>query len=155
VKRIIIVVVGLLRASPVSAQTWTHEQQAVIDQIKRCNDGWVESIARKTFELYATPCPEAPEARFWYPGSAAPMPYGGPDGVWSRSSAANRAVSWQDLKPITVQIDGDVALAYYAVTWTVFPTSGESRRNSSHRMTVFRRVNGQWLMAGGTIAAAN
>jgi Domain of unknown function (DUF4440) len=74
--------------------------------------------------------------------------------VWSRSSAANRAVSWQDLKPISVQIDGDVALIYYSVTWTVVPMSGESRRNPSHRLTVFRRVNGQWLMAGGTIAAA-
>jgi hypothetical protein len=80
---------------------------------------------------------------------------GGPDGVWIRSSGANRAVSWQDLKPITVQIDGDVALAYYAVTWTVVPMSGESRPNPSHRLTVFRRSNGKWLMAGGTIAAAN
>jgi hypothetical protein len=154
-RRIIIVVAGLLAASPVAAQNWSHEQQAVIDQIKRCNDGWVESIARKTFELYAKTCPETRDARFWYPGSAAPSQYGGPDGVWSRSSAANRAVSWQDLKAITVQIDGDVALIYYAVTWTVFPTSGESRRAPSHRLTVLRRINGQWLMAGGTIAAAN
>jgi hypothetical protein len=154
VKRIIIIVIGALSASPVSAQGWSTEQQGVIDQITRCNDAWVESIARKAFEVYAKSCPETQEARFWYPGSAAPSPYGGPEGVWSRSSAANRAVSWQDLKPMTVQIDGDVALAYYAVTWTVFPHTGESRRNPSHRMTVFRRVNRQWLMAGGTIAAA-
>ena len=100
-------------------------------------------------------CPETRDARYWYPGSKAPSPYGGPDGVWARSSAANRAVSWQDLKPVAVHIDGDVALAYYAVTWTVEPNSGEPRRNPSHRLTVFRRVNGQWLMAGGTIAAAN
>lgn len=154
-KRIIILVGVWLVASPVSAQNWSPGQQAVIDQIKRCNDGWVESIAKKAFELYATSCPETKDARFWYPGSAAPAPYGGPEGVWSRSSAANRAVSWQDLKPITVQIDGDVALIYYAVTWRVFPNSGEPRPAPSHRLTVFRRVNGLWLMAGGTIAAAN
>jgi hypothetical protein len=154
VKRVIIIVIGVLFASPVSAQLWSPGEQSVIDQITRCNDAWMESIARKTFEVYAKSCPETREARFWYPSSAAPSPYGGPDGVWSRSSAANRAVSWQDLKPITVQIDGDVALAYYAVTWTVVPHSGESRQAPSHRLTVFRRVNGHWLMAGGTIAAA-
>jgi hypothetical protein len=154
VKRFMILV-GLLGATPVSAQSWSSEQQAVIDQITRCNDGWVESIAQKKFELYTSVCPEKADARYWYPRSATPTPYGGPDGVWIRSSGANRAVSWQDLKPITVQIDGDVALAYYAVTWTVVPMSGESRPNPSHRLTVFRRSNGKWLMAGGTIAAAN
>jgi hypothetical protein len=153
VKRILIVI-GLFGASPVSAQSWSPGQQAVIDQIRRCNDGWVQSIAHKKFELFTSQCPETQDARYWYPGSAAPTPYGGPDGVWSRSAAAIRAVSWQDLKPITVQIDGDVALIYYAVTWTPVAISGEARPNPSHRLSVFRRVNGQWLMAGGTIAAA-
>ena len=152
-----LLIVGFLAACPASAsaQSWSPGQQAVIDQVRRCNDGWVQSIAHKKFELFTSVCPETPDARYWYPGSEAPSPYGGPDGVWGRSSAANRAVSWQDLEPIAVQIDGDVALVYYAVTWTVEPASGEPRRNPSHRLTVFRRVNGQWLMAGGTIAAAN
>ena len=153
-KRIIFIVVAWLGTSPVSAQSWSPEQQAVIDQITRCNDGWVESIARKTFELYAMACPETREARFWYPNGAAPLPYGGPDGVWSRSAAANRAVSWQDLKPVTVQVDGDVAFIYYTVTWTTVPVSGDGRPAPSRRLTVFRRVNGRWHMAGGTITAA-
>lgn len=152
-KRIIIIVVAWLGTSPVSAQSWSPAQQAVIDQITRCNDGWVESIARKTFELYATSCPETRDALYWYTSLAAPIPYGGADGMWSRSSAANRGVSWRDLKPGTVHIDGDVALVYYEVTWTTEPVSGEGRPATSRRFTVFRRVNGRWLMAGGTITA--
>jgi hypothetical protein len=152
-KRIIIIM--LLAASPASAQGWSPGQQEAIDQVTRCNDGWVQSIAHKKFELFTSVCPETRDARFWYPGGAAPDPYGGQNGVWARSSAANRAVSWQDLKPVAVHIDGDVALVYFAVTWTLVPNSGEPRRAPSHRLTVFRRINGQWLMAGGTIAAAN
>lgn len=46
-KRIIIIM--LLAASPASAQGWSPAQQEAIDQVTRCNDGWVESIAHKKF----------------------------------------------------------------------------------------------------------
>ncbi len=152
-----IVVLGLLAAcaAPVSAQTWSREQQEIIEQIRRCNDGWVASIEEKRFQAYGAVCPETRNALFWYPGSAKPAPYGGPDGVWSQSSAQNRTVSWHDMRPVTVQVDGDLAFIYYAVTWIVEANTGETRRAPSHRLTVFQRLNGRWLMAGGTIAAAN
>ena len=67
----IIITIGLLCASPVSAQSWSPDQQAAIDQVRRCNDGWVESVAHKKFELHTSVCPETRDARFWYPGSAA------------------------------------------------------------------------------------
>jgi hypothetical protein len=54
-----------------------------------------------------------------------------------------------------MQVDGDLALIYYAVTWTVEPVNGAIRQRPSHRLNVFKRVNGRWLMAGGTVTAAN
>lgn len=153
-KRIILLTV-LAATTHVSAQSWSPEQQAIIDQIKRCNDGWVESVRDKRFEKFTSVCPETRDAVFWYPGSTAPARYGGSDGVWSRSSSANRAVSWADLRPVTVQVDGDLALIYFVVTWTVEPNKGEPVRRPTHRLNVFQRVNGRWLMAGGTVAAAN
>jgi hypothetical protein len=146
-------VLWLFAWSTVSADSWSPDQQAVIDQVSRCNDGWVESIAKKTFALFTSACPETPDAIYWYTGSPAPVSYGGADGMWSRSATATRAVSWRDLKPAAVQIDGDVALIYYTVTWTPEPVAGPVRSAPSRRLTVFRRVKGQWLMAGGTITA--
>ena len=153
-KRIILLAV-LAATTHVSAQSWSPDEQAIIDRVKRCNDGWVESIRDKRFEKFTSVCPETRDAVFWYPGSAAPARYAGSDGVWSRFSSSLRAVTWADMRPVTVQVDGDLALIYYAVTWIPVPATGEPVRRPSHRLNVFRRVNGRWLMAGGTVAAAN
>jgi hypothetical protein len=150
---VITALLAWLPASP-SAQNWTPAQQDLIDQVKRCNDAWSESIARKSYALYEKSCPETAEAVFWY-GGEAPARYGGAAGVWSQSSAANRAVTWTDLRPVAVQIDGETALVYYTVIWTVQPSEGEPRGNRSRRLTVFHRRDGRWLMAGGTIAPVN
>jgi len=148
-----IILVALLASSPVlaSAQTWSAQQEEIIEQIRRCNDAWVASIAQRRWDVYDSVCPATEQAVFWYPGTAPPAPYGGPKGVWQGSSARNRAVSWRDLKPITVQVDGDLALAYYTVTWIPVPHTGPATEAPSRRFTVFQRRAGRWLMAGGTI----
>ena len=137
------------------AQNWSAHQKEIIEQVRRCNDGWVASIRQKDFNTFDAVCPATSDAVFWYTGSDAPAPYGGPKGVWIGSSSGNRSVTWEELQPLTVQIDGDLAFIYYAVTWTREPNSGGMLRSRSRRMTVFQRRNGQWLMAGGTIATVS
>ena len=137
-----------------SAQSWSSAQQEIIEQVRRCNDAWVTSIAEKRFEIYDLACPATEQAVFWYTASDRPQTYKGPNGLWAYSSSNNRAVSWRDLEPITVQVDGDLAFIYYTVTWTVVPNSGGPRPNPSRRFTVFQRRNGRWLMAGGSVAPA-
>lgn len=94
-----------------TGQTWSPAQQEIIEQIKRCNDAWVSSIEQKRFEVYDAVCPATDQAVFWYTGrDGAPAPYKGSNGLWTTSqSSQNRAFSWGDLEPVTVQIDGDVA----------------------------------------------
>lgn len=150
--RMLLLVALVLAIRMVSAQTRSAGERELIDQLARCNDGWSESIARKDYALFATVCPETSEAVFWYGGDA-PVRYGGPNGLWSTSSASNRSVSWRDLQPVAVQIDGDTALVYYSVVWTVQPNDGQPQQRPSRRLTVFRRHDGRWLMAGGTVAA--
>jgi hypothetical protein len=52
VKRILLL--AGLGGSSVSAEGWSPSQQAVIDQVRRCNDGWIESIRHKAFERLTT-----------------------------------------------------------------------------------------------------
>ena len=49
-----------------SAQSWSSEQQELIAAVKRCNDGWSESIKQKKFDLFQTACPETASAVYWY-----------------------------------------------------------------------------------------
>ena len=138
-----------------SAQNWSNEQQELIEQVKRCNNGWSESIKQQNYELFEKVCPETAGAVYWYTSAEEPVRYDGATGLWRRSADANRRATWADLQPTVIQIDGDLGLVYYSVAWTVEPKAGEARRNPSRRLTVFRRRNGQWLMAGGSISAVN
>ena len=49
-----------------SAQRWSSEQQELIAAVKRCNDGWSESIKQQKFDLFQTACPETASAVYWY-----------------------------------------------------------------------------------------
>jgi ketosteroid isomerase-like protein len=135
-----------------SVRGWSSAQQEIIDQVRRCNDAWVASIAEKRFETYDAACPATEGAVFWYTTNPAPDTYKGPNGLWVKSSSENQSVSWSDLQPVAVQVDGDLAFIYYSVTWTVVPKSGQSTSNPSRRLHVFQRRNGRWLMAGGSVA---
>ena len=78
--------------------------------------------AEKRFEVYDSVCPATEHAVFWYTGSdETPVTYKGTTGGWARSMAANRSISWRDLQPVAVQVDGDVAYIYYSVTWIPEP----------------------------------
>jgi ketosteroid isomerase-like protein len=152
--RAMIAVLGLL-APPIAAvaQSWSADQQEIIDFIARCNDAWSESLQRNDFERFAAACPESPDAVFWYTGGATPIRYSGDEGLWSVTAASGARSTWRDLAPTTVQIDGNLALIYYAVMWTVERPTGEVIDNPSRRMSVLRRENGEWRLLGGTVAA--
>ena len=144
-----IVIVLLLQA----VQSWSPAQQEIIEQVKRCNDAWVSSIAQKQFELFDAVCPATEQAVFWYTGRDTPMPYKGSNGLWARSSSENRTVSWRELEPVTVQVDGNVAYIYYTVTWSIEPNGDQTSHNRSRRLTVFQRRDGRWHMSAGSVAA--
>ena len=137
-----------------SVQGWSAAQQEIIDQVRRCNEAWVMSITEKRFEVFDAACPATEGAVFWYTTNAAPETYKGPNGLWAKSSSGNRSVSWSDLQPVAVQVNGDVAFIYYSVTWTLLPNSGQSVSHPSRRFNVFQRRNGRWLMSGGSVAPA-
>ena len=153
-----ILVLALLASGPVEpqapgAQKWSAAQQEIIDQIRRCNDAWVAAHVEKRFEVYDAVCPATDQAVFWYTGGDnTPVTYNGANGTLARSILTSRGVSWQDMDPVSVQVDGDVAYIYYSVTWIPVPETGPASPRHSRRLTVFQRRGGRWLMSGGSIA---
>ena len=152
-KTVLVFVLLITWSTSGSAQTWSSEQRDLIAQVKRCNDGWSESIKQKKFDLFRMACPETASAVYWYTNPEKPVKYEGATGFWRGSADANRSATWTDLQPIEIQIDGDLGLIYYSVVWTVETKAGETRQAPSRRLTVFRRVDKRWLMAGGSIAS--
>ena len=132
----------------------SDDAETLLDVIRQCNDGWRASIEAKDHAKFSRVCAFEKDALFWYPTDAPPVTYGEQD-IWRTSSELNRRVTWDDLQLVATQIYGDVALVYYTVAWTTESTSGERATNVSRRVTVLQRTNGQWVLVGGTIAAAS
>ncbi len=149
------ILIFALAAAPMlaEAQDWSPAQQEIIDVIARCNDGWSQSLAAKEFQIFATVCPESPATVFWYTGRDTPIKYSGETGLWRLAAASGAVYSWSRLVPKTVDVNGDLALIYFDVTWVVEPPTGEKRTNPSRRLTVLRRTDGHWTLVGGAITA--
>jgi len=135
--------------APCAAQTLTPRQQAVVDSLTRCYDGWVQSFVDRSFSTFANACPQTNEAAFWYTDSDAPVSYGGAGGLWASLIGETSRYAWRDLRPISVLIDADLALIYFTVTWRRTPISGDAVEATTRRMNVFRQENGEWRMIGG------
>jgi hypothetical protein len=132
-----------------SNQSWSPEQEAVIEQIRRCNSAWTASVAEKRYEVFTAACPHEEGALWWYP-DVEPGPF---RAVWENSVRLAR-VTWRDLEPLAVAIDGDLALVYYVVTWSPTAISGETATFTTRRLTVMLRRAGVWVQMGGSIAPA-
>lgn len=138
----------------VRAAELSVDEQQIWDVVVACHDGWSESMEHQDYERFSRSCPQEPGTVWWYTGGAAPVEYGGPDGLWQAIAPGTKSATWSDLEPVEVQVVGDVGLVYFSVVWTVVDAAGESRRNASRRLTVLRRTGDRWTTVGGSVAAS-
>lgn len=137
-----------------SAQNWTAEQQEVIDQIKSCWDAWVKALGEKNYDIWAEACPCDEDAVGWSASEGAPLIV---QEYWKRSITGGlvpwfNKINWIDLRPISIKIDGDVALVHFYGVWVVEDYKGEAFQLESKRFEVFRKKDGQWTVIGGMVA---
>jgi ketosteroid isomerase-like protein len=147
--RTVLVIVLANIAIAVNAQTFSAEQQAVIDQVRRCNDGWTAAVAGRDFERFADACPHDADALWWYTDTDQPGTFAQ---VFAFSSGQAARNQWRDFVPVSVRIDGDHAFVYYEITWQPTTADGETRTAPSRRFTAMRRDGGVWVQIGGSIA---
>ena len=137
-----------------TAQNWTAEQQEVMDHIKSCWDAWEKAFEEKNFDIWAEACPCDEDHAMWWTNEVTPesletQKRGLTGGLWSRMY---KRWDWLDLRPLSVKIDGDVALVHFHGIWVGESYKGEVSLAEHKRFEVFRKKNGQWTFIGGMVS---
>lgn len=142
-----LLVVLLTWPSPSRAQTWTPEQQDLIDHTKRCWELWG---VEENPALWEQECPADPDIRFWWTPQS--VPFHGTDEwkAWSQVFHPKIDEFFQAHRPIAVQFFGDVILYYYWATWSWEDANGQVQTAEQHRLDIWHRRNGQLWWIGGT-----
>lgn len=123
-------------------------QAEIVALMTRCFDAWVDANEHDEFARFTQACPHADDAQYWYLPS--------PDLIALHDLFAhgtNEAYGWRDMQPLRVQINDDLALVYYRITWLFTTPQRDNGTNTSARLTVLRKEGGRWLHAGGSITA--
>ena len=106
----VLTVVLALFSPPVAAQAWSPQQEEVLAHVRACWDAW----RTKDFDRWISVCRPAPDFAHWQTGQGAPQRIES----WRKTAEHSwRATSiqydWYDIRPLVVQISGDVAVVHF------------------------------------------
>ena len=144
----------VLLAGSATAQEWSAEQKEVIAHIKGCWDGWYKGLQEKNFDLWLNACPCEKNTYWWIAEEGTPRQMMNAEsrifaeGLYWQMKREN----WLDLRPLSVKIDGDVALIHFYAIWITENYKGEISQFEQKRFEVFRKKNGRWTFLGGMAA---
>jgi hypothetical protein len=134
-----VALLALLVATPASSQNWTAEEQSVIDHVLACWDAWVEAVADETPDRWAAACPFDENAYWWFTAEGVPNNLGLVYRNWDL--IRERSDDWIDLRPIRVNVFGDVAIIHFYAYWNAENT----RRGGDKRAKADRNLSAaQW-----------
>jgi hypothetical protein len=145
-RRVSILAVALVfgLASGASAQRWSEEEQTVIDHVKMCHDAWAETVEQEVLTVWLDKCQPAEEFVGWWISDGA---------LWNLEADRRtfpvwvkgvKRFSWENLQPLEVKVEGDVALIWFYVTFTLENPEVKSRRIQEKRFEVLRKTGGAW-----------
>ena len=127
------------------AQTWTAEEQDVLNTIEMCWDAWMEAVQQNDPEIWFAKCRPADNYSMWWDA-------GTPEGPrqirrdWD--SIRQVDATWIDFRPVAVRIHGDVAIVQFYGYWKANTPEGPATTEYK-RTEVFRKVSGHWTFLGG------
>ena len=135
----------LLLPGGVSGQQWTEEQQGLIDHIKMCWDAWVEALEHETPDQFYDACPIDERSHFWWTAEGAPANEQAVRRNWS--VIRERDDDWVDMRPVYIDVFGDVAIVHLYGYWRA--NTPEGPVITEHKRTeVFQRRNDGWVFIG-------
>lgn len=143
--RITALAAALLLAQGVGAQTWTAQEQEVLDQLEECWDIWMEGIRSRSPDRWIRDC-SAPGMTFWWSADGAPSTNEWNVRNWELNAAAD--LGWADIRPVSLIVDGDLAVLHFYGYWRATSGDGEVLTEAK-RTEVFRRLDGRWKLLVG------
>lgn len=132
-------------APPLAAQQWTAEQQSLIDHVTRCWDAWVEALADETPDRWVEACPNDERSHYW--GTADGVPSSAKDVVRNWRIWRRIDEDWVSLRPVYVDIFGDVGIIHMYGYWRAKTPDG-TVTTEEKRTEVFQRRDGRWVLIG-------
>jgi hypothetical protein len=125
-------------ASPVVAQTWTADQQAVLAVV---DETWAENDPTWVTRL------THPEMLGW--GSTAPVPRDrATTGRWTDHAEESSTGLLHSLAPVGIVIREDVALVHYYASVSTEDAQGKRETTTSRCTDTLTRDTGSWLYLG-------
>ena len=133
------------------AQEWSAEQKEVIAHIKACFDANVRTHQDKNTDHFFAACPCEKDVYWWVASEGAPRQFVNlearltAEGLYWQMKREN----WLDVRPLSIKIDGDVALIHFYFIWIVENYRGEIFQLEQKNLNVLRKKNGRWTFLGG------
>jgi ketosteroid isomerase-like protein len=125
-------------ASPLVAQTWSADQQAVLAVV---DETWTENDATWVTRL------THPEMLGW--GNTQPVPRDqATTGRWSDHGLENSTGLLHSLAPVGIVIRGDVAIVHYYASVSEEDREGKRETTTSRCTDTLTRDSGSWLYLG-------
>ncbi|NNF11961.1 MAG: hypothetical protein HKN72_01980 [Gemmatimonadetes bacterium] len=148
--RTFLIALVLFTASPLSAQEWNAEQQDLLDHVTQCWDAWVDALADQTPAAFLAACPWDERGHWWWTAYGAPEPL---VSEIQRNWQSIREVDddWVGLRPIYIDIFGDVGIMHLYGYWRAHTPDG-TVTSEMKRTEVFQRRNGTWVLIGAQSA---
>jgi len=142
---LLVAVLGLSLSHPLLAQQWSSQEQEVLDHLAECWDLWMDGIRAGSPEEWISQC-STPAATYWGAQDGAPNDNEFLRRTWKIISTQD--LGWTDMRPVSLTVQGDVAVLHFYGYWRAPGTDGEIVTEAK-RTEVFRRIDGRWkLMAG-------
>lgn len=127
------------------AQSWSEDQQGLIDHVKMCWTAWVDALADETPDRFFAACPQDENAHFWGTEEAVPGTEEDVRRNWDLIREGDD--DWAGLRPIHVGIFSDVAVIHMYGYWRANTPDGLVT-SEQKRTEVFQRRNGGWVFIG-------
>ena len=138
-------VLPVILAQGLAAQTWSAEQQEIIDFGEACWTSW----ATESWDAYARACPADSGMRYWDMSQSVPALGHTSWRRWSEAMWPRMDPFHYEIRPISIQILGDVALYYFYATFNNEFADNRITTANHHELAVFQRRDGSWVLIGG------
>jgi hypothetical protein len=144
----------ILHAGSAMAQEWSAEQKEVIAQIKACWDANNRAHQEKNFDLFTAACPCEKDGYWWVTSEGAPRQFMNLDARLTTEGLywGIKRANWLDLRPLSIKIDGDLALVYFYAIWIFEDYRGGITQTEQKHFEVYRKKSGRWTFLGGMTA---
>ena len=151
-RKLILTLALTLAANEAVAQEWTAEQQGLIDHVESCWDAWIEALDDQTPAQWEEACPGDEQAHYWWTEEGSPNLREEVRRNWHVIREIDD--DWVSLRPIYVDIFGDVGIIHMYGLWRANIPDGTAITEYK-RTEVFQRRDSEWVFVGGQSSPAS